>query len=137
MGREMVLSLHVRATPQRVWRAVTDPAELPRWSYMDRAELTALKVGGLYRFHCENDETTDTAEILQMEPPSCFVYRWSSSEPEPTLLEHLIEPEGAFTRVTLCNSGFGETEEWDRIYGLDFTGWAEHLVKLRQYVEKG
>lgn len=61
----------------KVWKAVSDPAEMRHW--FPAALETELKVGAPIRFVFPEDaplETTD-GEILELDPPKVFAFRWN------------------------------------------------------------
>ncbi len=103
--REIMFSVDINATPEEVWRKLTDPNEIPKWSYMERCELSELKVGGTYRF-IDPPGPDDTGQIVVLELNRRLVYEWTSSEPEPTYMEYLLEDRGGYTRFTVRNSTF-------------------------------
>ncbi|ASO18620.1 uncharacterized protein YndB with AHSA1/START domain [Actinoalloteichus hoggarensis] len=61
--------------PAKVWRAITDPAELVHW--FPAAVRTELRAGAPMHFVFDGGELVDTdGEILEIDPPRVFVYRW-------------------------------------------------------------
>jgi uncharacterized protein YndB with AHSA1/START domain len=105
---ERTMELH--AEPERVWRAITDPAELSRW-FGTEAELD-LRPGGVGyfgwpeegRFHC-------LVEVV--EPPTRLSWRWSGpadtpvSDSDSTLVEWtLARRADGGTPQRLVDSGF-------------------------------
>ena len=135
-GREIVFQLWIRATPETVWRLLTDPAEIPRWSYPYAVEIDRLAPGGRMRFVCAEGED-DEAEVLAAEPNRRLAYRWRSSEPEPTEVEVILEPRADYTRLVFRNAGFLEGEAWDHFYEANYSGWLEHHLALKRLAEAG
>ncbi len=133
-GREFFFEILIRATPRQVWRALVDPKRIPKWSYPVRARLDRLAIGGTFTFACE-EGPDDSAEILDLKPEKVLVYRWSSSEPEPTVVAYFLIREGRYTKLIFANYGFGHTKEWDRAYEQDFLGWVEIHLKLKRHLE--
>ncbi|APU13068.1 SRPBCC domain-containing protein [Actinoalloteichus fjordicus] len=61
--------------PEKVWRAITDPAELAHW--FPATVRTELRAGAEMHFVFEDGEFVDTdGEILEIDPPKVFVFRW-------------------------------------------------------------
>jgi uncharacterized protein YndB with AHSA1/START domain len=83
---------------ERVWTALTEPAELAHWF---PATIEAeLKVGAPVRFKFENtDIEPGTGEIIELEPPRIFAYRWGES----TLRWELV-PDGAGCRLLFTHT---------------------------------
>lgn len=82
----------LRHSPERVWRAVTDPAELRHWF---PAEVEAeLRVGAPIRFTFPGEEPSSDdphtrGEILEFDPPKVFAFRWSQD-----VLRFELVPDG-------------------------------------------
>lgn len=68
--------------PTKVWRAVTDPAEMAHW--FPARITTELRVGAPMRFSF-GDDALDAAgkwehgEILELESPRVYAFRWNDS----------------------------------------------------------
>ncbi|WP_169515735.1 SRPBCC family protein [Amycolatopsis nigrescens] len=74
--------------PEKVWRAISDPAEMVHW-FPAKVE-TELAVGAEMRFTFEGEDATTSGEILEMDPPKLFVYRWQTD-----VLRFELVPDGA------------------------------------------
>jgi uncharacterized protein YndB with AHSA1/START domain len=71
----------LRHSPGKVWKAITDPAELAHW--FPARVATELRVGAPMRFTFESDPAeggpvteTPGGEIIEFDPPKVFAYRW-------------------------------------------------------------
>jgi uncharacterized protein YndB with AHSA1/START domain len=91
--------IYIRASPQSIWDAITDPKWNGRYGYQAVSEYD-LKPGGKYRAKANDQmrsyglpEVMIDGEVLEVKPPFKLVqtYRWLFNE------EH--EKEG-FTRLT-------------------------------------
>ncbi len=134
VSRTIAFSVDIAAPAARVWSALTDPAQIPRWSYMNRCELDSLAVGGTYRF-VDPPGPDDSAEIMVLEPNRRLVYRWRSSEPAPTIMEYLLDDHGDYTTLTVRNFPFKQGSDWDRFYEQNFKGWLDFTMQLKSLVE--
>jgi len=67
---------HVRrydATPEEVWAALTEPAQVKNWL----AEMTIEpKTGGHVTFRWEGGQT-ESGEVQEFDPPRTFEYTWT------------------------------------------------------------
>lgn len=135
-GREFFFEIQIRATPAKVFRALTDPRLIPKWHYAKKATLDRLADGGTYRFKCEHGPD-DEAKILDLKKDRLLVYQWTSSEPEPTVVAYILLRQGRYTKLVFVNYGFGHTKVWDKAYDRDFVGWVEIHMKLKRYLEGG
>lgn len=113
MSGEVVLVVRrtIRATPERIFAAWTQPEHLcawwgPRPVTCSGAEVD-LRVGGRYRI--ENalpDATTVTieGEFREIEPPSKLVYTWRMGKgEESSLVTVRFEARGEGTLVTIVH----------------------------------
>jgi uncharacterized protein YndB with AHSA1/START domain len=123
--------LELDASPERVWRAISDADELARW-FPQRASWD-LRPGGKGTFFWEGHGSFPI-RIEAVDPPSYLAWRWgSAAEEDPstsdsaTLVEWWVEPgaQGG-TTLRLPESGF-RTESGRA--GND-EGWTEELAEL-------
>jgi uncharacterized protein YndB with AHSA1/START domain len=74
--------------PEKVWRAVTEPAELAHW--FPAAIEGDRKVGAKLRFiHPGGEGPTLEGEVTEFDPPRVFAYTWGES-----LLRLELRPDG-------------------------------------------
>lgn len=66
----------LRHSPAKVWRAVTDPAELKHW-FPAEVELE-LRPGTPVRFTFPDEDDVWTGEVLEVDEPKVFVFTWDS-----------------------------------------------------------
>jgi len=133
-------SVLIDAPRQRVWQAITDPAQLEQW-YAPGCpwEIPALEVGATVKFH-NTDTDIQLATIEELEPLHRFTLRWELDPAHPgiTLLNSFVlEEEGDNTRVTVSQAGYeslpdGMREEQLRQDANAYTAIAE---SLKSYVE--
>jgi uncharacterized protein YndB with AHSA1/START domain len=105
IGGKTVLRFERRLAhaPEKVFRAISDPAELPYW-FPARME-TELRPGAAIRFTFEeHDDEAPGGEILEVDPPKLLVYTWGDD-----VLRWEIVPEGDGCRLyfsqTLAEDG--------------------------------
>ena len=140
-------TIDIAAPPERVWRALTNAAELSAW-FQVRIEgeivpdtevwMTSVNPehGGRFR-----------VRFTQMDPPHRFVWQWHPGEVdlkvdysrEPrTTVTFTLEPSDGGTRLTVSETGFDAISLARRakVYEDNSQGWPEVLVWLQQHVEK-
>ena len=98
---------------ETVWRAVTDPAIVPRWTAVGRGgtpEGFAPVVGTRFRLVGKPTIGWDgvvRCEVLEVAEPVKLVYTWSGGENEtPSLVTYRLEPAGTGTTFTWEHTGF-------------------------------
>lgn len=78
----LVFRRRLEHSPEEVWKALTDPAELSRW-YMTKATIDARE-GGSIDFVSGPSRLHVTGRILVWKPPLVFEHEWKV-EPRPEL----------------------------------------------------
>lgn len=133
-GRTIEREIILNAPPERVFRALTEPAELVRW-FGDAAELDP-RPGGALRFAWE-EYGDQHGRVLEVDPPRRFVFAWDEGPElgETTIAIDLI-PDGGGTRLRLVHTGFGVGGDWDRVYADTGGGWIEELEHLRRWLDE-
>ncbi len=126
----------VRAAPEQVFRALTDPQELMEW-WGAKGALTGVHVnlrpGGEYRFEFISPEGTAAwvkGQYQVVEPPRRIVKTWFNSK-FPDLrntVEFRLESSGEGTRLTLIHSGLADRPE---VFADYEKGWPDVLEKLK------
>jgi len=143
VGRSIVRSAHVEATPARVWRALTDRHDLARWLCL--AGVMDAREGGRFRLDWSGSEHANTmggslyaeGAVLALEPErrlelSYHVPKFKQGA-HPTLITWELMPEAAGTRLELTHMGFDHDASWSEYYEGHRECWDidfEELVAL-------
>ena len=91
--------------PEKVWRALTEPALLAAW-LMDN-DIRAV-VGHRFNFHSKpmgNWDGTVHCEVLTVEAPTLLRYSWRGGDLD-TVLTFTLAPIDTGTRLSLAHTGF-------------------------------
>ena len=140
-------TIEIDAPPERVWRALTDVAELAEW-FQVRIE-GAIAPGSdvwMTSVHPDHAGQRFLVHIAELMPPRRVVWTWHPGEVDPavdysreprTTVTCTLEPAGRGTRLALSESGFDEISLARRakVYGDNSQGWTEVLGWLRKHVE--
>lgn len=140
-------TLLMRAPLARVWAALTDHATFGTWfrARLDRPFAVGATVTGNIT-HCGYEHVRFEAEVVAIEPPTRFAFRWHpyaidpavdyASEPT-TLVEFALAEEAGGTRVTVIESGFARlpSSRRDLAFRMNDAGWAAQLGNLAAHVE--
>ena len=127
----------LQAPRDRVWRALTDPAELVRWFPTKGAELD-LRPGGALRLSWDHDG--DEGIVDEVEPGTRLVFRWrpqGSRRPHTRVTVTLDDAPDDATRLVLIEDGFAAlaAEVRDQAITGNTQGWGEELDELKALVE--
>jgi uncharacterized protein YndB with AHSA1/START domain len=134
IGRSLEKELFIKATPERVFQALTTKDDLERW-FLVKAEVD-LRPGGAIRFEW-GPGVFNVGKILVLEPPHRLSYSWEALEPSPTTITFELTAENDGTRLHLIHTGIGEGEDWDSYYTSVNGGWNAHLTNLTAWLETG
>lgn len=133
---EIRRQIQVKAPRERVWTALTDPAELLRWFPTTACEFDPTP-GAPARFVW--DEGGDEAIVEEVEPLARLVDRWrplGSDRPYTTVTIELTDADDG-TLVTLTERGFSSLPDQihEQSYEGNDAGWRDELEELRAYLE--
>ena len=147
MSRSHETVIDLKATPEEVFRAVTDPEQIVKW-FAPEARVDP-RVGGEYVFSWGPGMEGKTT-ISAWEPGKHFGTRSERSKAydgkgrpvetgvvQQICVDYYIESlGGGVTRLRLVQSGFGPEAAWDDEFADTKSGWADFLKKLKELVEK-
>jgi len=148
-AKQLVLERTIKASPERVFDAFTDPEELKRWWWPNGFSCPAaevdLRVGGTYRLAMEWPDFIPTGqqfahhlagEYYEIERPHRLVMSGRAVSDEQgelfaTLIELTLEPCAAGTALTMRQSYFEPLPPAEAMGGAE-QGWSEQLDKLER-----
>ena len=131
-GRDTLsLEFELPHPPEKVWRALTDPALLAEW-LLPVVDLH-LEPGAAFTFRTQpypGWDGTVSCRFVEIEPQRKLSYTWSVPFLD-TVVTFTLAPTASGTRLSLVQSGF--TPEQKREFGGARYGWTmmgERLVHL-------
>ena len=84
-GRSLEKELFLKATPQRVFQALTEKEELERW-FLTKAEVD-VRPGGAIRFEwARTGGVFNVGKTLVLEPPHRLSSTWEALSPSVTMV---------------------------------------------------
>jgi uncharacterized protein YndB with AHSA1/START domain len=131
-------NIWIKASPERVWLAITDPVQIQQWfSPTIPWVVSALEVGG--KIYAEGYES-QMGIIEVIDPPREFAYRWTSpsaDDPVTTLTTFTLKEENGGTRVAISESMSGTLSEEiiKRRIEQNGHGWKMALRNMKAYME--
>jgi uncharacterized protein YndB with AHSA1/START domain len=134
--RDIELSVELDASPEEVFRAVTDGTELAKW-LAPEARVTAPdgdRKGSIWISWGEGMSVENEIEVY--DPPKRLRHPSGKNAETmaPMYAEWTIEARaGGTTTLRLVHSGFSEGAEWDHEVESHKRGWTLMLQNLRQY----
>lgn len=134
-------SVLIDAPRQRVWQAITDPAQLEQW-YAPGCpwEIPSLQAGATVKFH-NTDADIQLATIEAVEPLKEFTLRWQLDPAHPgiTLLNSfLLDEVDGNTRVTVSQEGYASLPDGMREEQLrqDADAYTAIVESLKSFLER-
>ena len=133
-----VFQVYIRATPERLWQAITDPA-MTQIYYFNSLVESDFAAGSPITYK-QPDGTLDIeGEVLEADPPHKLVHsfssRWEANDDPPSTVTWEITPMGSETcLLSVTHGGFASE---NATYNSVKDGWTIILSGLKTLVETG
>lgn len=121
--------VEIRATPERIWSALTEGTELERWFPL-QARSEPGKGGSLWMSW--DGAFTAEMKILEWDPPRHLRTSWPW---HASITDYTIEAHGDGTVLRVVTSGFAPDPSWEKWVDATVRGWAFELQSLKRYLE--
>lgn len=145
---EVVVERVIKASPERIFRALTDGAELEKWFFSECR--TDPRQGGKYRFkwQAQDDPSRDHdrfGQYLEFVPNERIAFEWLGDPggrfplfaEARTVVTITLKKEGDATRVRLVHTGWPETEQARSTRDSHQRGWTFYIENLDRYLGGG
>jgi uncharacterized protein YndB with AHSA1/START domain/DNA-binding transcriptional ArsR family regulator len=137
---EHVYTVFIKATPDRIWRAITDGAETERYYYGTRV-ASDWKIGSRVSYDYPDGRVAADGEVLEFDPPrrlvTTFLAHWDPAVEAEGPVRHTwgIEPSDDGTcKLTVTTSGLIAGSRRATEFG---SGMAWIVSGLKSLVETG
>ena len=133
---KFVYVTYIRATPEKIWEALTNP-EFQRQYWFGVRQESEWKPGSSWTMRMPEIGVTDAGEILEAEPPRKMVIKWRNEfRPELkaagfTRCTYEIEGAGDVTKLTIIH------EAPEIMVAAVSKGWPMILSSLKSLLETG
>lgn len=134
-----VYVIYIRTTPEKLWRALTDP-EFVRQYFYGAVQESDWRAGTSWRLKIPDGRVADAGEVLEIEPGRKLVLKWRH-ELKPELraegysrMTCEIEKEGNSVKLTINH----EMEQAkSKFIEAVSEGWPPILSSLKSLLETG
>ena len=138
--RSIENAVTIKASPEAVFKALTDARELAKW--FPSAAESDPRPGGAFRFTFKNENAQHDhvreGKYLEVVSGKKVRYPWHLSPGDaPTTVEFTLSPRGGDTTLTLLHSGWGTGSELDNTVEMHTKGWGFFLQNLKSVLEEG
>ena len=137
--RSFSMSIDINATPEEVWRALTDAGELMRWFPL-QARVTPGKGGSVFwgwDEHWAWESQIDAWEperrlgLVENRPAFDVNGEPLPGPPEQLAMEFTLDTHAGKTTLRIVHSGFGDGDSWDDELESVSAGWQFELRGLK------
>jgi uncharacterized protein YndB with AHSA1/START domain len=135
-----VFRIHIRATAEQVWQAITDP-EFTRQYFHRTAFEAALRPGSGMRYVRPDGSDAVVGEIEEVDPPHRLVMTWRAlydpamaAEPPSRVEWQIVDGGDGVTTVTTIHRDLGLSPVTSASVG---TGWVWILDSMKSLLETG
>lgn len=138
-GPRHVYEVIVRSDPQRLWRAIVDPAQTVHYFYATRVDST-FEVGAPIAWRAEDGTAAVEGVVFECEPPARLVHSFmlmaseAACHDRPSRVTWEIDALGESCRLTLVHDEFESETATFREVGR---GWSPVLAGLKHWLETG
>ena len=108
-----VYRVYIKATPEAIWEAITDPGWTDRYGYRGRADID-LRPGGAYAANASEamragggPEVVVVGEVIEADPPRRLVQTWPAAGTHPARSSIVAGPPTSSSLP--CWRSFSET----------------------------
>jgi uncharacterized protein YndB with AHSA1/START domain len=136
----LTLVRQLKASPEKVWRALTQPEALKQWmaptdDFRIPLAEAELKVGGRYHIVMKSpdgEEHDVSGKYREIVPNKKLVYTWAwkSTPARESLVTFELRANGGGTELTLRHEQFADEEARDKHQ----QGWTGCLARLEKFV---
>jgi uncharacterized protein YndB with AHSA1/START domain len=141
--RSFSMTLDINASPEDVWKALTEAGELVRWFPL-QARVTPGAGGtmfwgwdGQWAWESKIDgwEPGKRLRLVEDRPAFDASGKPLRGEARQLAMEFTLETHAGRTRLRIVHSGFGQGSDWDDELESVSGGWQFELRSLRHYLE--
>jgi len=134
---ENVYEVEIATTPERLWKAITDPSDTEQYWYGAQS-ISDWKVGSRWVSQSGEGEVFLDGEILEIDPPRRLVHTFhvvhepTAAAETPSRIEWQITPISDRCKLTVVHTGRGPAS-------VEYTsgGWETILGGMKEMLETG
>ncbi|MGD0938186.1 MAG: SRPBCC family protein [Terracidiphilus sp.] len=136
---EFVYVTMIRTTPEKLWRALTEP-EFTRKFWVATVQECEWKVGSPWKLLAPDGRVADAGEVLEIDPPRKLVLAWQNHLfPEITAegfsrMTYELEPMGPSVKLTVTHT---MDKKDSKLVNAVSKGWPGILSSLKSLLETG
>ncbi len=136
---KFVYVIYIRTTPEKLWKALTDPRFVRRY-FFGATQESDWKPGASWRLKTPDGRVADAGEVLEIEPRKKLVLKWRHELRQELRAEGYsrmtceIERSGSSLKLTITHEMKKSDSKF--IEGVS-EGWPPILSSLKSLLETG
>lgn len=137
-AKEQVYQVFIKASPEKIWQAITTPGVTMRYFHGARIEVTPER----YVSHGPDGATWGDGPVFEYDPPRRLAHEWRSlydadmAREQPSRVTWEIEPqEGGYCKLTLTHDRLDAAPK--TAASVSGPGWMFVLSGLKTLMETG
>ncbi len=136
-----VYQLFIKASPERVWEAITDPKLIVRYFYGAMFDDRPAVGGRWSAWTADRSQMLNEGEVVELDPPRRFVHGWKAlydpelaTEAESRVTWEIEPQDGGYSKLTLVHDRLEASPKTaEAVSG----GWMLILSGLKTLIETG
>ena len=137
-----VYQVFIKATPEQIWEAITEPEFTAKYFYGTHVDTTAEAGSPIRHWSPDRSESWGDGAVLEYDEPKRLVHEWRSlydpelAEEEASRVTWEIEPQdGGYSKLTVVHDQLeGAPKTAEHVSGA---GWMMVLSGLKTLLETG
>jgi uncharacterized protein YndB with AHSA1/START domain len=128
---------YIRATPERLWSALTDDVEFMKQYWFGMRCESQWTAGSPWQMVSGEGLIINTGEIAEAEPPRRLVIHWQKPELKAEGDSHCtmeLEPSGAAVKLSITHTIEGEPS---KLMAMVSASWPKIISNLKSLLETG
>lgn len=136
-----VYQVFIRATPEEVWDAITQPEFTAKYFYGSRVETTGVAMSPIRHYAPDGTTLWGDDVVLESDPPKRLVHTWRSlynkelaAEPASRVTWEIEPQPGGVTKLTVIHD---QLEESPKTAASVSSGWMFIISGMKTLLETG
>ncbi|MGO9337385.1 MAG: SRPBCC family protein [Terracidiphilus sp.] len=136
---EFVYVTYIRTTPEKLWRALTEP-EFTRKFWVGTVQECEWKAGAAWKMLAPDGRVADAGKVVEIDPPRKLVLTWQNHLfPQATAegfsrMTYELDAKGGTVKLTVTHT----MERKDSLLvKMVSNGWPNILASLKSLLETG
>jgi uncharacterized protein YndB with AHSA1/START domain len=133
--RDIEMTLELDATPEQVWRAISEADEIAKW-FAPEVRLAKGPEPRIFVSWGEGMAVEEPITFFEKEKRLRLRFGQNGDTKAPLWVDWTIDGSGGKTILRAVHSGFSTGAQWDEEYDSTKRGWRIFFANLKHYLER-